>query len=388
MSNSAAGGRSPLGLFPGQPAPRLYDRVVEALRSRHYSRRTEEAYLHWIRRFLAFHGGIHPRELAKSEVNRFLTHLAISQNVAASTQSQALAAVLFLYQHVPGEPLDRIEGVVRARKPKRLPVVLTRDEAQAILTELEGVPSLVCALLYGAGLRLLEALALRVKDLDFGRGEITVRQGKGQKDRVTMLPGALLEPLQDHLRRVRRQHEADLKSGLGQAPMPDALARKYPHAAREWGWQWVFPASSHYLDRTTGIRHRHHLHESVIQKAVHQAAQRVGLTKRVTTHAFRHSFATHLLEDGDDIRTVQELLVRTQGRSDHDGLHARVKSWRARGPDPAGWFPESSVQRGQDPPVGLKQEASFRGMPELVVNKMVAGPADSGDFVLGRPGSV
>ena len=308
MSNSAAGGRSPLGLFPGQPAPRLYDRVVEALRSRHYSRRTEEAYLHWIRRFLAFHGGIHPRELAKSEVNRFLTHLAISQKVAASTQNQALAAVLFLYQHVLGEPLDRIEGVVRARKPKRLPVVLTRDEAQALLTELEGVPSLVCALLYGAGLRLLEALALRVKDLDFGRGEITVRQGKGQKDRVTMVPGALLEPLQDDLRRVRRQHEADLKSGLGQAPMPDALARKYPHAAREWGWQWVFPASSHYLDRTTGIRHRHHLHESVIQKAVHQAAQRVGLTKRVTTHAFRHSFATHLLEDGYDIRTVQELL--------------------------------------------------------------------------------
>jgi len=308
MSNSTAGGRSPLGLFPCQPTPRLYDCVVEALRSRHYSRRTEEAYLHWIRRFLAFHGGTHPRELAEKDLNRFLTHLAIGENVAASTQNQALAAVLFLYQHVLEQPLDRIEGVVRARKPKRLPVVLSRDEVGAILAELDGVPRLVCALLYGAGLRLLEALELRVKDLDFGRGEITVRQGKGQKDRLTMLPGELLQEIQDHLRRSRQQHETDLKSGLGQAPLPDALSRKYPKAGREWVWQWVFPASSHYLDRETGIRHRHHLHESVIQKAVHQAARRAGLAKRVTTHAFRHSFATHLLEDGYDIRTVQELL--------------------------------------------------------------------------------
>jgi integron integrase len=301
---------------------RLYDCALEALRSRHYSRRTEEAYLYWIRCCLAFHDGIHPRELAESDVNRFLTHLAISENVAASTQNQALAAVLFLYPHVLEQPLDRVEGVVRARKPKRLPVVLTRNEAQAILTELDGVPRLVCALLYGAGLRLLEGLALRVKDLDFGRGEISVRQGKGQKDRVTVLPGALLEALQDHLRRVRQQHDADLKSGLGQPPLPDAPARKYPNAAREWGWQWVFPASSHYLDRKTGSRHRHHLHESVIQKALHQAAQRAGLTKRVTSHAFRHSFATHLLEDGYDIRTLwptrapaNKPLQRTSGAS-------------------------------------------------------------------------
>jgi integron integrase len=343
MSVLASERRLPLGLFPGQPAPRLYDCALQALRSRHYSRRTEEAYLYWIRRFLAFHGGTHPRELAESDVNGLLTHLAISENVAASTQNQALAAVLFLYQHVLEQPLDRVEGVVRARKPKRLLVVLTRDEAQAILAELDGVPGLVCALLYGAGLRLLEGLALRVKDLDFGRWEISVRQGKGQKDRVTMLPGALLEALQDHLRRVRQQHEADLKSGLGQAPLPDALARKYPNAAREWGWQWVFPASSHYLDRKTGSRHRHHLHESVIQKALHQAAQRAGLTKRVTSHAFRHSFATHLLEDGYDIRTVQELLghkdvqttmVYTHAlnrggravRSPLDGLHKAVSS--------------------------------------------------------------
>ena len=228
--------------------------------------------------------------------------------VNASTQNQALAAVLFLYEHVLERPLDRVEGVVRARKPKRLPVVLTRDEVEAILAQLDGAPRLVCMLLYGSGMRLLESLGLRVKDLDFGRGEITVRQGKGQKDRVTMLPGALFQPLQDHLGRVRERHAADLKSGLGQAPLPDALARKYPNANREWGWQWVFPASSHYVDRITGIRHRHHLHESVIQKAVHQAAHRSGLPKPVTTHAFRHSLATHLLEDGYDIRTVQELL--------------------------------------------------------------------------------
>ena len=308
MNDSTLYRWSPLGLFPGQPAPRLYDRVVEVLRTRHYSRRTEEAYLHWIRRFLLFHNGTHPRKLAERDVNGFLTHLAVGENVAASTQNQALAAVLFLYEHVLEQPLDRIEGVVRARKPKRLPVVLSRDEVEAILVQLDGAPRLVCTLLYGSGLRLLEGLGLRVKDLDFDRGEITIRQAKGQKDRVTMLPGALLEALQGHLRRVREQHESDLESGLGQAPLPDALVRKYPNAGREWGWQWVFPASSHYLDPTMGIRHRHHLHESVVQKVVHQGAHRAGLVKRVTTHAFRHSFATHLLEDGYDIRTVQELL--------------------------------------------------------------------------------
>jgi integron integrase len=281
--------------------------VVEALRTRHYSRRPDEAYLHWIRRFLVFHNGAHPREMAEMDVNRFLTHLAIGANVAASTENQALAAVLFLYEHVLERPLDRVDGVVGARKPKRLPVVLTRDEVEAILAQLDGAPRLVCMLLHGSGLRLLEGLRLRVKDLDFGRGEIIVRRGKGQKDRVTMLPGALFQPLQDHLGRVREQHAADLKSGLGQAPMPDALARKYPNANREWGWQWVFPASSHYVDRTTGIRHCHHLHESVIKRAVHEAAHGAGLPKHLTTHAFRHSSATHLLEDGCDIRTVQEL---------------------------------------------------------------------------------
>jgi integron integrase len=215
--------------------------VVEALRTRHYSRRTEEAYLHWIRRFLAFHNGTHSREMAEMDVNRFLTHLAVGANVAASTQNQALAAVLFLYEHVLERPLDRVEGVVRARKPKRLPVVLTRDEVDAILAQLDGAPRLVCMLLYGSGMRLLEGLGLRVKDLDFGRGEITVRQGKGQKDRVTMLPGALFQPLQDHLGRVREQHAADLKSGLGQAPLPDALARKYPMPTASGAGNGYFP---------------------------------------------------------------------------------------------------------------------------------------------------
>jgi integron integrase len=281
-------------MFPGDPTLRLYDRVVEVLRTRHYSRRTEQAYIHWIRRFILFHARAHPRELAEGDVNRFLTHLAAVGHASAC--------------HVLQQSLDRIEGVVRARKPNRLPLLLTRDDIQAILAQLDGAPRLVCTLLYGSGLRLLEGLQLRVKDLDFGRGEITIREGKGQKDPLTMLPAVLTQPLQDHLRRVREQHEADLKGGLGRAPLPEALVRKYPNADREWGWQWVFPASSHHVDRGTRIQHRHHLHESVVQKEVRRAAHRAGLAKPVTTHTFRHSFRTHLLEDGYDIRRVQELL--------------------------------------------------------------------------------
>jgi integron integrase len=299
---------SPLGLFPGLSTPRLYDRVVEILRGRHYSRRTEEAYVHWIRRFLRFYAGAHPRELREGDVNGFLTHLAMHEKVAASTQNQALAALLFLYKDVLEQPLARLEGVVRARRPKRLPAVLTREEAGAVLAQMSGAPRLVCMLLYGSGLRLLEALQLRVKDLDFGRREITVRDGKGGKDRITMLPEALHQPLEEGLRAARRLHEVDLKRGLGRAPLPGALARKYPNADREWGWQWVFPASSHYLEARTGLQHRHHLHESVIQRAVHEAVRLAGIAKRATCHTFRHSFATHLLEDGYDIRTVQELL--------------------------------------------------------------------------------
>lgn len=288
--------------------PRLYDRIVEVFRARHYSRRTQKAYVHWIVRYVRFNQGTHPRRLAEPDVNRFLSALAIQGNVAASTQNQALAALLWFYEHVLGQPLDRIDGVVRARKPVRRPVVMSRAEVQAVLSLLEDVPRLVCTLLYGSGVRISEGLSLRVKDLDFDRGELLVRDGKGNKDRVTMLPEALRAMLLDHLENVRRRHEADLTAGLGRAPMPGALARKYRNADREWGWQWVFPAGSHYRDRVTGIRHRHHLHETVVQKAVHAAVLRAGIGKHVTAHTLRHSFATHLLEDGQDIRTVQELL--------------------------------------------------------------------------------
>jgi integron integrase len=290
------------------PAPRLLDRVRQAIRARHYSPSTEQAYVAWIRRFIFFHRKRHPTEMGEMEVNQFLTHLAVHQRVAASTQNQALAALLFLYDKVLNRPLGQIEGVVRARRPRRLPVVLTREEVRTVLDGLDGAPRLVCSLLYGSGLRLLESLRLRIKDIDFHRNEVTVRDGKGGKDRVTMLPAAVKAPLLAHLEKVRRQHAKDLARSLGRAPLPDALSRKYPDADRQWAWQWVFPASSHYADRHTGVRHRHHLHESVIQRAVKEAVRRAGLTKPASCHSFRHSFATHLLEDGYDIRTVQELL--------------------------------------------------------------------------------
>ncbi len=290
------------------PGSRLLDRVRQAIRARHYSDRTEQAYVAWVARYVRFHGKRHPAEMAEAEVNQFLTHLAVHGRVAASTQNQALAALLFLYAKVLNRPLGQIEGVVRARRPRRLPVVLTRHEVRAVLDELNGTPRLVCTLLYGSGLRLLECLRLRVKDVDFHRHEIRVREGKGHKDRFTVLPSAVREPLRAHLDKVHRQHARDLERGLGRVPLPDALARKYPTADREWAWQWVFPASSHYVDRRTGVRHRHHLHESVIQRAVKEAIRRAALAKLASCHSFRHSFATHLLEDGYDIRTVQELL--------------------------------------------------------------------------------
>jgi integron integrase len=299
---------SPVGLFDGREGPRLYDHALRVFRGRHYSPRTQKAYLHWIGQFLRFHAGRHPRSLREEDVNAFLSDLALKRKVSASTQNQALAALLFLYKHVLEQPLDRVEGIVRARRPKRLPVALTRDEVALVFHEMEGIPRLVCMTLYGSGVRLVEGLSLRVKDLDFGRAEILVRDGKGAKDRVTMLPTVIRQPLAEHLSVTRRQHEADLARGLGRVPMPTALRRKYVRADREWGWQWVFPATSHYRDRETGIEHRHHLHESVVQKAVRRAAVAAGIAKHVTTHTFRHSFATHLLEDGYDIRTVQELL--------------------------------------------------------------------------------
>lgn len=283
-------------------------RAREVMLSLHYSPQTAKSYAHWIDRYLRFHQDTPLGFLREPAVNTFLTHLAVKQKVAASTQNQALAALLFFYEHVLKQPLDRIDGVVRARKPKHLPVVLSREEVQIVLSLIEGVPRLVAQLMYGTGMRLMEALNVRIKDLDFDRRELIVRDGKGQKDRVTMLPDLLRGPLEEHLRVVRMQHVDDLRLGLGRVPMPFALSRKYPNADREWGWQRVFPATSHYLDEETGIRHRHHLHQSTVQKAFRAAVRRADIRKHAKTHTLRHSFATHLLEDGYDIRTVQELL--------------------------------------------------------------------------------
>jgi integron integrase len=292
---------------PAHP-PRLLERVRAALRARHGSRRTEKAYVGWIRRYILFHGKRHPAEMGAAEITQFLSALAVQRNVAASTQNQALSALLFLYRHVLEQELPWLEDVVRARRPARLPVVLTRDEVRAVMLELDGPVRLLALLLYGAGLRVLEAARLRVKDVDFARNELVVRGGKGDRDRVTMLPGAVKSDLAKHLEVVRAQHEADLRHGAGWVELPWALARKYPNAGRAWGWQWVFPATRLYFHRETGQRRRHHLHESVLQRAVKGAMHRAGLAKHASCHTFRHSFATHLLEDGHDIRTVQELL--------------------------------------------------------------------------------
>jgi integron integrase len=293
---------------PDTPKPRLLDRVRQALRARHLSRRTEEAYVGWIRRFIFFHGKRHPAGMGAPEVTKFLTSLAVDGQVAASTQNQALSALLFLYKEVLEIDLPWLDGIVRAKRPERLPVVLTREEVRALLQGLDGVPRLMAALLYGAGLRVLECCRLRVQDIDFAGNQIVVRGGKGDKDRVTMLPGVTTADLRRQLDVVRTQHQQDLAAGAGWVELPTALLRKYPNAGREWVWQWVFPATRIYRDRLTGQRRRHHLHESVLQRAVQAAAREARLAKRASPHTLRHSFATHLLEDGHDIRTVQELL--------------------------------------------------------------------------------
>jgi integron integrase len=290
------------------PKPRLLDQVREAVRARHYSRRTEKAYIHWIKRYIFFHGKRHPAELGASEVTAFLTSLAVHDKVAASTQNQALSALLFLYREVLSVELPWLDDVIRAKRPQHLPVVLTRDEVRAVLQRLDGAPRLMALLLYGAGLRLLECCRLRVKDVDFATNQIVIRHGKGGKDRVTMLSAAVKAALIAHLERARKQHQADLRHGAGWVELPSALTRKYPNAGRDWGWQWVFPATRMYVDRLTAQRRRHHLHESVLQRAVKDAVRGAGIAKPATCHTFRHSFATHLLEESHDIRTVQELL--------------------------------------------------------------------------------
>lgn len=292
----------------GVRKPKLLEQVREAIRSRHYSCRTEKAYVGWIRRFILFHGKRHPAEMAEAEINAFLSHLAVEKHVSASTQNQALSALLFLYRYVIGRDVGDLGDVIRARKPKRLPVVMTREEVRAVLNRLSGDKWLMANLMYGAGLRLTECLCLRVQDVDFNASQITVRDGKGANDRRTMLPESLKEPLQDHLRRVKAIHEEDIAAGWGRVAMPDALDRKYPKAPLDWRWQWVFPQENRWKNSKTTEEGRHHVHETILQRAVKEAVKGAGIIKQVGCHTFRHSFATHLLESGYDIRTIQELL--------------------------------------------------------------------------------
>ena len=291
-----------------QHKSRLLDKVREAIRMRHYSRRTEKAYVGWIRRFILFHDKRHPAEMGHAEITQFLSSLAVNARVSASTQNQALNALLFLYREVLNQDIPWLDGVIRAKRSRRVPVVLTREEVRTVLERLTGTPRLMGVLLYGAGLRLLECARLRVKDVDFSASQIVVRDGKGGNDRVTLLPEEIRQDLERHLKLVYQQHREDLEKGAGWVEMPYSLGRKYPHAGREWRWQWCFPATRIYVDRQTGQRRRHHLHESVLQRAVRDAVRQTDMVKHVTCHTFRHSFATHLLEDGYDIRTVQELL--------------------------------------------------------------------------------
>jgi integron integrase len=288
--------------------PRLLDRVRAAIRTKGYSIRTEQAYVDWIRRFILFHNKRHPDEMGKREVEAFLTHLAVNRDVAPSTQNQALSALLFLYRAVLDRELPWFDGVTRAKKPSRLPVVLTADEAARLLKRLSGEKWLMASLLYGAGLRLLECLRLRVHDIEFDRRQILVRNGKGGKDRVTVLPGPVAQPLKRQIERVRIIHEEDLSEGYGEVYLPFALERKYPNAARAFGWQYIFPAGKRAKDPRSSKIRRHHVGESVLQRAVKQAVRDAGIEKPASCHSLRHSFATHLLERGQDIRTVQELL--------------------------------------------------------------------------------
>jgi integron integrase len=292
-----------------QPPKKLLDQLSETLRTKHYSLRTEQTYIAWVRRYILFHDKRHPREMGAAEINQFVSHLAVERNVSASTQNQALSAVLFLYRHVLKIELDESAiGDLRPAKSKHIPTVLSKEEAKAVIKNMQGIYRLMAQILYGSGLRLMECLRLRVKDLDFANHQIIVRDGKGENDRVTMFPDVLLEPLRLHLNQIKAQHEKDLSEGFGTVYLPYALERKYPNANREWAWQYVFPSSTRSQDPKTGIIQRHHTHETALQKAVKEAARLAKIDKPVSPHTFRHSFATQLLQSGYDIRTVQELL--------------------------------------------------------------------------------
>lgn len=288
--------------------PKLLDQVRAAIRTRHYSPRTEEAYLHWIRRYIFFHNKRHPAEMGEKEIGSFINHLAVKENVAASTQNQALSALLFLYKQVLEKEFGEIDNLVWAKKPRRLPVVFTREEVRTVLRHFSDEKWLMANLLYGSGLRLQECLSLRVKDIDFSYSQIVVRAAKGNKDRVTLLPENIKAPLAKHLDRVMNLRQSDLERGFGKIYLPNALEKKYPGAASEWAWYWVFPAADISSDPQTGIRRRHHVGSWVLQRAMREARLKAGITKHCGCHTFRHSFATHLLEDGYDIRTIQELM--------------------------------------------------------------------------------
>jgi integron integrase len=294
---------------PSAPTPpKLLDQVRNKIRVKHYSIRTETQYLQWIKRFILFHGKRHPKDMGAAEVEAFLSHLAVEGNVSASTQNQALSALLFLYREVLAIELPWLDDVVRAKKPQRLPSVLNRAEVSLVLERMEGTYSLMARLLYGTGMRLMECCRLRVKDIDFGQREILIRDGKGAKDRVTMLPETLISDLQAHLVKRRRLYEDDLNKGMAEVFLPDALERKYPNAPNEWAWQYVFSSGSYSIDPRSGRERRHHIDEKLLQRAMKKAVTASGITKFATPHTLRHSFATHLLEGGYDIRTVQELL--------------------------------------------------------------------------------
>ncbi len=290
------------------PPKKLLDQVREAIRIKHYSYRTEESYVYWIRRFILFHGKRHPKEMGKAEIEAFLSHLAIEEQVAASTQNQAFSALLFLYRTVLNQPFEEPLDALRAKRSRYLPTVLTKAEVLAVIEQLSGVYRLVIQVLYGSGLRLTEGLRLRVKDLDFAQQQVVIRDAKGAESRITTLPECLIERLKQHLQGAKRLHQLDLEAGYGSVYLPFALDRKYPNADRDWIWQFVFPSFGLSRDPRSGLVRRHHLHETGVQRAVKRATRAAGIEKRVSCHTFRHSFATHLLENGYDIRTVQELL--------------------------------------------------------------------------------